>query len=255
MCTRKECIYCCFCSQCPTSIKSNLCVHACMLSRFSHVQLFETLWTVACQIPQTMGFARQESLIRQVWPLCMFDRNCMWNCPVLDFSCLEGFFFNYKFSTTSDWSVQDVCFILIKSWQVVYSRNSHFLLLLLLLICWYIAVHSVLLWYFVSLCNWFSFTFFHFLILFMWLTSFLLGEPGYRLINFIIFKKSWFHWSFLLFLSFISCLLLTLGFYISYFYNYFRREVIYLRIFLFFEEVFITMNFSNWFCCFPYSLK
>ena len=26
-------------------------MHACMLSRFSHIGLFETLWTVACQAP------------------------------------------------------------------------------------------------------------------------------------------------------------------------------------------------------------
>ena len=31
-----------------------------MLSRFSHVQLFVTLWTVACQNPLSMGFFRQE---------------------------------------------------------------------------------------------------------------------------------------------------------------------------------------------------
>ena len=31
-----------------------------MLSRFSHVQLFATLWTVACQAPLSMGFSRQE---------------------------------------------------------------------------------------------------------------------------------------------------------------------------------------------------
>ena len=220
------------------------------------LQSCSTLWdAMDCSLPDSSdhGICQARKLDKGRYGLfvCLIEIACeivqSWT-----FVAYRGFF-NYKFSTTSDWSVQDVCFILIKSWQVVCSRNSHFLLLLL--ICWYIAVYSVLLWYFVSLCNWFSFTFFHFLILFMWLTSFLLAEPGYRLINFIIFKKSWLHWSFLLFLSFISCLLLTLGFYISYFYNYFRREVIYLRIFLFFEEVFITMNFSNWFCCFPYSLK
>ena len=27
---------------------------------FSHVQLFVTLWTVACQVPLSMGFSRQE---------------------------------------------------------------------------------------------------------------------------------------------------------------------------------------------------
>ena len=31
-----------------------------MLSHFNHVQLFVTLWTVACQAPLSMGFSRQE---------------------------------------------------------------------------------------------------------------------------------------------------------------------------------------------------
>ena len=31
-----------------------------MLSHFSHVQLFVTLWIVACQAPLSMGFSRQE---------------------------------------------------------------------------------------------------------------------------------------------------------------------------------------------------
>ena len=33
---------------------------ACMLSRFSHVQLFVTLWNVAYQTPLSKGFSRQE---------------------------------------------------------------------------------------------------------------------------------------------------------------------------------------------------
>ena len=33
---------------------------ACMLSHFSHVQLFETVWTIACQAPLSMGFSREE---------------------------------------------------------------------------------------------------------------------------------------------------------------------------------------------------
>ena len=32
----------------------------CVLSRFSHVRLFATLWTVACQATVSMGFSRQE---------------------------------------------------------------------------------------------------------------------------------------------------------------------------------------------------
>ena len=35
-------------------------MHVCMLSQFSHVQLFATLGTIACQAPLSMGFSRQE---------------------------------------------------------------------------------------------------------------------------------------------------------------------------------------------------
>ena len=35
-------------------------VHACVLSHFSPVRLFVTLWTVACQALLSMGFSRQE---------------------------------------------------------------------------------------------------------------------------------------------------------------------------------------------------
>ena len=35
-------------------------MHVCMLSRFSRVRLFATLWTVAHQAPPSMGFSRQE---------------------------------------------------------------------------------------------------------------------------------------------------------------------------------------------------
>ena len=31
-----------------------------MLNHFSYVQLFTTLWSIACQTPLSMGFSRQE---------------------------------------------------------------------------------------------------------------------------------------------------------------------------------------------------
>ena len=36
------------------------CCPPCMRGRFSHVRLFETLWTVAHQAPPSMGYSRQE---------------------------------------------------------------------------------------------------------------------------------------------------------------------------------------------------
>ena len=41
-------------------------VCACMLSHLSHVQLFDTLWTVARQAPLSLGFSRQE--YQSGWP-------------------------------------------------------------------------------------------------------------------------------------------------------------------------------------------
>ena len=49
-------------------------LHACVLSRFSRVQLFATLWTVARQAPLSMGFSREEywsglpSLLQGIFP-------------------------------------------------------------------------------------------------------------------------------------------------------------------------------------------
>ena len=37
-------------------------IFACMLSHFSHVWLFVTLWTVACQAPLSMGFSQERIL-------------------------------------------------------------------------------------------------------------------------------------------------------------------------------------------------
>ena len=41
-------------------INSMLCMHACVLSCFSHIQLFNILWSVARPAPLSMGFSRQE---------------------------------------------------------------------------------------------------------------------------------------------------------------------------------------------------
>ena len=35
-------------------------MHEWVLSRFSHVQLFETPWTMTLQVPLSMGFSTQE---------------------------------------------------------------------------------------------------------------------------------------------------------------------------------------------------
>ena len=49
----------------------NMCV--CMLSDFSHIQLFATIWTVARQASLSMGFSRQEywsALLQGILNMC-----------------------------------------------------------------------------------------------------------------------------------------------------------------------------------------
>ena len=49
------CMY--LCVYIHTYLHSYIC---CVLSHFSRVQLFVTLWTIACQAPPSMGFPRKE---------------------------------------------------------------------------------------------------------------------------------------------------------------------------------------------------
>ena len=54
-------------------------VHACMLSCFSHVRLFAALWTVACQVPLSLGFSSKNT-----GEGCHFILQCCspWDCRV-----------------------------------------------------------------------------------------------------------------------------------------------------------------------------
>ena len=44
------------------------CVHTCVLSHFSQVQLFVTLWAIACHAPRSTGFSRQVYWCRLLCP-------------------------------------------------------------------------------------------------------------------------------------------------------------------------------------------
>ena len=44
-------------------------LHSCMLSPFSRVQIFATLWTIARWAPRSMGFSKQEHLTGLSFPM------------------------------------------------------------------------------------------------------------------------------------------------------------------------------------------
>ena len=60
-------------------------IYACMLSHFSHVSLFATLWTVALQASLSMGFSRQEYWSRLPFPylICNIYLH-IYNCKSYD---------------------------------------------------------------------------------------------------------------------------------------------------------------------------
>ena len=79
--------------------------HVCMLRCFSCVWLFSTLWTVAHQVPLSLGFSRQECWSRLPCPPPGDFPNPGSEQVSLNFSCIAGRFF-----TTST------------TWKASYSR-------------------------------------------------------------------------------------------------------------------------------------
>ena len=57
--------------------------HACILSRFSRVRLYATLWAAAHQAPLSLGFSRQEhwSGLLLPSPTCYLDASKKWKHP------------------------------------------------------------------------------------------------------------------------------------------------------------------------------
>ena len=79
-----------------------------VLNRFSWVQLFETLWTIACQAPPSIGFSRQEywsglpSSSRFSWPrdrTCVFWVSCIGRRILYHWATWEALLFWMKFIT------------------------------------------------------------------------------------------------------------------------------------------------------------
>ena len=94
-----------------------LCMHACVLSCFSHVQLFVTPWTAAHQAPLSVEFPRQEywrglpfpspgDLPNQGSNLCLL--HCWWSL----YHCTT------REVNTSAWAANGLCLLLqLDSWK------------------------------------------------------------------------------------------------------------------------------------------
>ena len=99
-CSKKDQSRKCFsiiCSSKTREVLTRGCV--CMLSHFSHVRFFLTLWTVAHQIPLCMGFSRQEYWSRFPFPSPGNLPNLGIHLMSLTFPALAGEFFTTSASS------------------------------------------------------------------------------------------------------------------------------------------------------------
>ena len=87
-----------------------------MLSRFSHVQHFATLWTVACQAPLFMGFFMQE-----YWSglPCPPPRDLP-NLRIKPESLMSPVFACRFFTTIATWEAQTIQKIIVKRKKNIY---------------------------------------------------------------------------------------------------------------------------------------
>ena len=75
----------------PFAFPSSICTFPLLLfSRFSHVQLFATPWTVACQAPLSMGFPRQEYWSGLPFPFQRIFLTQGWNLHLLHWQVGES---------------------------------------------------------------------------------------------------------------------------------------------------------------------
>ena len=92
--------------------------YACMLSRFSDVQLCATLWIAACQSPLTMGFSRQE-----YWSGLPCPPPGDLSDPGVELLSLSSTALtDVLFPTSATWEAQ-ICTYLFRF--LLYSRNKH----------------------------------------------------------------------------------------------------------------------------------
>ena len=75
--------------------------YMCVLSHFSRVQLFVTLWTVACQAPLSMGISRQEDWSGLQCPFSRESSRPRDGTAFLVSSALAGGFWEAPLSCTS----------------------------------------------------------------------------------------------------------------------------------------------------------
>ena len=88
-------------SVCVCTVCVCVCVCVCVLSCFSHVRLFVTLWTVAHQPPLTMGFSSQE-----YWSGLLFPRaGALPNPGIEPMSFMSPALADDFFTTSATWEV------------------------------------------------------------------------------------------------------------------------------------------------------
>ena len=102
------------------SFNASLRTCVCMLSRFSHVRLFATSWTVALQAPLSVGFSRQEHWSGLPCPppgdLPDPGAEAMY---LMSLALAGGFF-----TTSGTWEALNACLLCLFLWFVTATQRQ-----------------------------------------------------------------------------------------------------------------------------------
>ena len=83
---------------------------ACVLSQVGHVQLFVTPWTVACQVPLSMGFSRHKHWSGLLWP----PRGVLPDQAVKTNSLMSPALAGRFFTTNATWEAQMALIMIVR---------------------------------------------------------------------------------------------------------------------------------------------
>ena len=110
-------------ARCWVHYQCSLNMHACMLSHFSCVQLYVTLWTVAHQAPLSMEFSRQEYWGGNAMPSARGSSQSRdWTC-ISYIASIAGRFFTYCHT----WEASFDMHCLLKNVTQALSLKCHLL--------------------------------------------------------------------------------------------------------------------------------
>ena len=107
-----------------TRIEFLKCLYVCLLSCFSLVWLFTTLWIVATQAPSSIYGILQARILE--WVAMPPSRGSSWPKDWTHISCFAGKFFTHWATWKAQKSVWGILYLTYKQWNIKHNKINFF---------------------------------------------------------------------------------------------------------------------------------